>query len=73
MHIIDEFHYFPFAAVKDKNGKQIESPEQSTASHDGNTEVGLRIPGLTAEMSPISLELSFYPSWIKGEGKIRIR
>jgi hypothetical protein len=41
--------------------------------HDGETEIGVHMPGLTDEMSPISLELSFFPAWIEGEGKIQIK
>ena len=69
----DEFNYHLISGAKDRNGNEIESPETSMSHYDGKMEIGIHMPGLTAEMSPISLELSFYPSWIEGEGKIRIK
>ncbi|MDF2858854.1 MAG: hypothetical protein K0Q87_4705 [Neobacillus sp.] len=73
MHTKDEFNYHIIAGVKDKNGNEIENAGTSMSHYEDATEIGIHLPGLTSEMSPISLELSFFPAWIEGEGKIRIK
>ncbi|WP_254782329.1 DUF4179 domain-containing protein [Bacillus sp. OK048] len=69
----EEFNYHLISGAKDRNGNEIENPETSMSRYEGQMEIGIHLPRLTPEMSPISLELSFYPSWIEGEGKIRIK
>jgi hypothetical protein len=69
-----EFHYHPFSDVRDKNGNLLDSPESSTSGpYEGKIEFGIKIPELQDEMNPISLELSFFPAWIEGNGKVKIK
>lgn len=70
----EEFPYFPFSKVIDREGKEIKY-ESSYSGSLGDDKVkcfGINIPNLNKHKGPISLELSFYPEWIVGEGKIKI-
>jgi len=71
----EEFHYFLFGPIRDVNGEELESPSSFHTGPDlnGVEEFGVGIPNLSSAKGPISLELSFYPSWIEGEGKVRIK
>jgi hypothetical protein len=74
MRTDEEFHYHPFSDVRDKDGNLLDSPETSISGpYDGMIEFGVNIPELQAEMNPISLELSFFPAWIEGNGKVKIK
>jgi hypothetical protein len=71
----EEFHYGLFSEVTDGEGKKIDIDSSwSRVSDDGGiNQVGVSIPNLRKYPNPISLELSFFPAWIEGEGKIRIK
>ena len=76
MQTKNKFHYTPFGEAKDRKGNVVEVPETSMSPRGGDERViefGLRIPELQKVMNPISLELSFFPSWIKSEAKIKIK
>jgi hypothetical protein len=76
MHTKNEFHFTPFGEAKDRNGNVVEVPETSMSSKGGDERVidfGFRIPELQKVINPISIELSFFPAWIKGETKIQIK
>ncbi|KZE64851.1 hypothetical protein AWM68_09370 [Fictibacillus phosphorivorans] len=64
-----------FGTIKDVQGKEIESHAQSmSADEESNMKrVGIELPILKAEQNPITIELDFYPLWIKGNEKIRIK
>lgn len=64
-----------FGTIKDAQGKEIESHAQSmSADEESNTkQVGIELPIIKAEQNPITIELDFYPLWIKGNEKIRIK
>jgi len=70
-----EFNSFLFSNITDGNGKEIVSTTgfMGGRNEKGITEIGINIPGLKNQNSPISLELTSYPSWIEGEGKIKIK
>ncbi|MEH7334658.1 DUF4179 domain-containing protein [Neobacillus drentensis] len=70
-----EFNYGLFNTAWDHNGNEITIPETSMASglKGGKAEFGVTIPGLKNEMSPISLQLEFFPSWIEGNMKVQIK
>ncbi|WP_404330990.1 DUF4179 domain-containing protein [Mesobacillus maritimus] len=71
----EEFNYFLFGLIRDENGKELESPSSfnSGPDQDGIEEYGVVISNLSSVKGPISLELSFYPSWIEGTEKVRIK
>lgn len=71
-----EFHYGLFLEVTDGEGNKIENDSSFWSSYreeESRQSMGITIPKLDSYPNPISLELSFYPEWIKGEGKIRIK
>lgn len=69
------FHFFSFSKITDANGKEINSPStyQTMTDDSAGMKMGINIPNLKQQASPISLELSFYPTWIEGHEKIRIK
>jgi hypothetical protein len=73
-HTEESFNYFLFNTVTDEGGNELESSSfVSGPDEDGIEEVGVVIPNLGTIQGPISLELSFYPSWIEGDGKVKIK
>jgi hypothetical protein len=68
-----EFHYQPFGEIKDANGKNVNKPETSFSSANKSWDLAVRIPDLQNVENPISIELAFYPAWIKGHEKIKIK
>ncbi|WHY87271.1 DUF4179 domain-containing protein [Neobacillus novalis] len=74
-HTEKEFHYFLFSEIKDGNGERIESGSsyKSEGNEQRDAEIGVYIPDLEKQAGPISLELTAYPSWIKGNEKIKIK
>ncbi|MFJ5714393.1 DUF4179 domain-containing protein [Neobacillus sp. NPDC093127] len=74
-HIEKEFNSFLFTTIKDGNGKQIESNTSFMGGRmeKGYAEIGVNIPDIKNQPNPISLELTAYPSWIKGNEKIKIK
>jgi hypothetical protein len=70
----EKFNYFLFNTVTDEGGNELESSSfVSGPDEDGIEEVGVVIPNLGTIQGPISLELSFYPSWIEGDKKVKIK
>ncbi|WP_066073331.1 DUF4179 domain-containing protein [Neobacillus soli] len=74
-HIEKEFNSFLFTRITDGNGKQIESNTSFMGGRmeKGYAEIGVNIPDIKNQPNPISLELTAYPSWIKGNEKIKIK
>jgi hypothetical protein len=71
---MEEFPYGMFSEVLEMSGEKIETDSNyMTTSSDGVQEGGVSIPGLLTRKEPIKLKLSYYPSWIKGNDKIRIK
>ena len=71
-----EFSYGLFNVVRDKTGEEIDITETSIShslEDEKVIEYGVKLPGLNAEMSPISLELVYFPSWIEGNEKIKVK
>jgi Family of unknown function (DUF5643)/Domain of unknown function (DUF4179) len=64
-----------FGTITDAQGNEIESHAQSmSADEESNLRmVGIELPLLKTEQNPITIELDFYPLWIKGNEKIRIK
>jgi hypothetical protein len=70
----EEFPYSMFNGIFEMSGKEIESGTYySSVTSEGLQEIGVNVPGLSIRKEPIKLKLSFYPAWIKGNGKIRIK
>lgn len=76
MYTEKPFHAFPFGEVCDGNGKQI---KKRTFYWEGqNPETKLSLQGISIKdvkqyKNPISIDFSFFPEWIHGDAKIRIR
>ncbi|GHI01158.1 DUF4179 domain-containing protein [Neobacillus kokaensis] len=69
-----EFNAFLFTRINDGNGKEISSNYGFTEGNDkGITKLGVSIPNPKNLTNPISLELSAYPTWIKGNEKIKVK
>lgn len=75
MHAKKEFRSFPFTKITDASGREILSKYSSILASDeeGVTELHVNIPNLNTRPNPIFLELTAYPSWIKGNEKIKIK
>lgn len=71
-----EFPYGIFSTLQDGNGKNIDKASNFWRSFQedlGYTELGISVPDLKNYENPISLQLYYYPEWIDGEKKIRIK
>ncbi|WP_244933702.1 DUF4179 domain-containing protein [Neobacillus mesonae] len=75
LHTKKEFNAFLFTRITDGNGKELPSNYGFTEgmNEKGITEFGVSIPNPKHQTNPISLELSAYPSWIKGNEKIKVK
>lgn len=69
-----EFSYSLFSVAKDGDGNKIDINSNFWSGREsGVSEMGVEIENLKTYKNPISLELSFFPEWIKGEQKIKIK
>jgi Family of unknown function (DUF5643)/Domain of unknown function (DUF4179) len=61
--------------ITDAQGNEIESHAQSMSSNEelNLKRIGIEVPALKKEQNPITIELDFFPLWIKGNEKIRIK
>ncbi|MFP7298825.1 DUF4179 domain-containing protein [Neobacillus niacini] len=69
----EEFTAFPFGAITDGNGKEMRPTQTEMVNHEGEVELRVLIPDLENVTSPINLELSFFPTWIEGKERVRIK
>lgn len=72
----EDFPYFLFGKILDGNGNEIQ-PETSYFSNGGVEEIdrefGVQIANLKNQKGPLSFELSFFPAWIEGKVKVKIK
>ncbi|MEI5907528.1 DUF4179 domain-containing protein [Bacillus spongiae] len=69
-----EFNYFIFSKVIDAQGKELEHSTQSMSTYEkGVRRIGMNLPAIISSQNPITIELSYYPKWIKGKDKIKIK
>lgn len=75
MHTKKPFHYGIFSTVTDAQGKEIKVHSQSmgTEEEKGTTRLGIDLPPIGHSQNPLTIDLSYYPEWIKGNEKIRIK
>jgi hypothetical protein len=75
LHVKKNFPFFIFGSVQDGRGKEIESNAFQSGYDDENgvVNIGTHIPNLNVQKSPVSLSINFFPSWIEGNGKIKIK
>ncbi|WNB91718.1 DUF4179 domain-containing protein [Bacillus sp. NEB1478] len=75
LHSSKQFNFEVFGDIIDASGNKIDVHEQSMSSSDEKkvTELGIKLPPKNTFKNPISMELNYYPSWIKGHEKIRIK
>ncbi|WP_042357084.1 DUF4179 domain-containing protein [Bacillus rubiinfantis] len=75
LHTEKRFSAFPFSTIKDASGREIQSDHGFTREGDqkGITTFGVGIPQLEKQQNQLSLELSYYPIWIKGNEKVKIK
>ncbi|OCA83039.1 hypothetical protein A8F94_18005 [Bacillus sp. FJAT-27225] len=64
------FHYFPFSTIKDADGKEV---KQDFSFSQNDNQYGFSIPQMGSYGNLLTLELNFYPEWIKSNKKIRIK
>jgi hypothetical protein len=71
----EEFPSYIFGKILDHNGKEINSNSFLTSTRDEKNikEFGIEIPNLLDHKDAVSLEITSYPSWIKGDVKIRLK
>lgn len=71
----EDFPYMPFSSVIDGEGNlvEIKSSYGGSYTEEGYQRVGVELDRLKELQNPISLTLSFFPEWIEGEGKVRIK
>jgi hypothetical protein len=68
-----KFNAFLFGRIKDSNGNEITPQRTEMSDIDGGSEIRVNIHDLSMVRNPISLELTFFPKWIVGEEKVRIK
>ncbi|GIN64169.1 hypothetical protein J27TS8_41620 [Robertmurraya siralis] len=70
-----EFPYGLFNEVVNGEGKKIDIDSSFWSGYrdEGYAAIGVQIPHLKSQPNPLTLELSFFPEWIYGEEKIRIK
>ncbi|WP_026906822.1 DUF4179 domain-containing protein [Paucisalibacillus globulus] len=75
VHADNEFNGHIFGETKDTDGKILESSSFFTTSREINvSKMGVSYEkNLDQYQSPIIIELVFYPEWIDGEAKVRIK
>ncbi|WP_409273492.1 DUF4179 domain-containing protein [Neobacillus sp. SCS-31] len=73
METEEKFNYIPNGIMRDADGKEVLTGGFTKYELEGYTEFGISIPNLKKYKNPLSLELNFYPAWIKSEEKIRIK
>lgn len=70
----EEFPYELISEAKDANGRDIDIESTSWEGYqEGHTNIRMGLSNLTKYTNPISLKLSYFPEWIEGEAKIRIK
>jgi len=67
-----DFRYFLFDSFVDANGKEFYINVGSSGFNEKKQIVSLTLPS-EKYTNPIKLKLEFYPSWIEGKAKVRIR
>jgi hypothetical protein len=71
---MEDFPFSMFNEIYEMSGKEIESNSSfSTVSSEGLQELGVYIPYLSTRTEPVKLKLGYYPDWIHGKEKIRIK
>ncbi|WP_442598887.1 DUF4179 domain-containing protein [Neobacillus sp. D3-1R] len=72
----EDFPYFVFGKIMDGNGTEIH-PETSYFSGIGEQEIekefGVQIANLKNQKGPLSFEISFFPAWIEGKVKVKLK
>ncbi|QFT88143.1 hypothetical protein FIU87_05785 [Bacillus sp. THAF10] len=71
----EEFNYFMFNKVTDAQGKELEYSSSTLSSfyEEGLSKLGMNLPEITSAQNPITMEISYYPQWIKGNEKIKVK
>ncbi|MFF2874985.1 DUF4179 domain-containing protein [Gottfriedia sp. NPDC057991] len=68
-----EFHYSIVGSIYDANGKEVQTSSESQEYYDGGRqEIGITISSKNYT-NPLKLKLAFYPEYIQGDAKIRIK
>ncbi|MBH0158174.1 DUF4179 domain-containing protein [Fictibacillus sp. 5RED26] len=75
LHTKKPFRSAIFSTITDAQGKEIELSSQSmgTEEEKGTTRLGIELPPIDRSQNPLTIDLSYYPQWIKGNEKIRIK
>ncbi|SDQ26565.1 protein of unknown function [Virgibacillus subterraneus] len=76
LHTEKRFSYFMFGKMSDNTGKEVTTERSFTYGYrpdKGMAEIGFNMKGSDQLKSPISIELEFFPNWITGDEKVRIK
>ncbi|MES9685805.1 hypothetical protein ABWK22_23450, partial [Gottfriedia acidiceleris] len=69
-----EFNYNMIGSIFDANGKEIESNESYIGGSVSNKQrIGFKISSRQKYMNPIKINLVYFPSYIKGDVKVRVK
>ncbi|MRG85294.1 DUF4179 domain-containing protein [Salinibacillus xinjiangensis] len=76
LHTNKEFHYSIFGKLTGANGNETygnSSTVLGPTEQDQNMKYSLYVSDLDELKSPITMDLSFFPAWIEGNEKVRIK
>ncbi|CRK82047.1 DUF4179 domain-containing protein [Neobacillus massiliamazoniensis] len=75
MRIIGKDYFDPIGTIKDGNGKEVNQLRKESSSNIDvkSLDIGIHIQDLQNIANPLSLEIAFFPAWINGQEKIRIK
>ncbi len=75
MQATKDYHFSFMGKIKDANGKELHSSSESSSGPDenGKIRVGFDLSEMKEYKNPISISPFFYPSWIEGKVKVKIK
>ncbi|HEY4553466.1 MAG TPA: DUF4179 domain-containing protein [Bacillaceae bacterium] len=68
----EDFSYFPWGAITDAAGREVEVLS-TFSSGSGRDSTGINLMNVRENKSPLTIELNFYPAWIEGNRKVKIK
>ncbi len=76
LHTKKRFSYFMFGKMRDSTGEEVVTERSFSYGYrpdKGMSEIGFNMKSSDQLKSPISIELEFFPNWITGDEKVRIK
>lgn len=73
-NVKNNFRYGLFSEVKDGDGRDVEISSSGSEGRDDQFQrYNITIPNVKQYKNPLSIELSFFPTWIEGDVQIRVK